>query len=49
MSPRGGRAQQRLADEEPRAPHVVSDRNLRTGQNPASSAALAVGLLKALA
>jgi len=34
---------------EPWAPHVVVDRNLVTGQNPASSAPLAVELLKKLA
>ncbi|TDQ54245.1 type 1 glutamine amidotransferase domain-containing protein [Actinorugispora endophytica] len=34
---------------EPWAPHVVVDRNLVTGQNPASSAPLAAELLKALA
>ncbi|SDK01079.1 Putative intracellular protease/amidase [Nonomuraea maritima] len=34
---------------EPWAPYVVADRNLYTGQNPASSAALAAELLKALA
>ncbi|WP_406264391.1 type 1 glutamine amidotransferase domain-containing protein [Streptomyces sp. NBC_00191] len=33
---------------EPWAPHVVTDRNLITGQNPSSSAPLAVELLKAL-
>jgi putative intracellular protease/amidase len=33
---------------QPWAPHVVSDRNLITGQNPASSAPLAAELLKAL-
>lgn len=33
---------------EPWAPYVVADRNLFTGQNPASSAALAADLLKAL-
>lgn len=32
----------------PWAPHVVTDRNLITGQNPASSASLAAELLKAL-
>ncbi|MFD5328873.1 type 1 glutamine amidotransferase domain-containing protein [Streptomyces sp. NPDC127092] len=34
---------------EPWAPHVVVDRNLVTGQNPASSAPLAAELLKKLA
>ncbi|GAB2724507.1 type 1 glutamine amidotransferase domain-containing protein [Kitasatospora kifunensis] len=34
---------------EPWAPHVVVDRNLITGQNPASSAPLAAELLKKLA
>ncbi|MFC9243808.1 type 1 glutamine amidotransferase domain-containing protein [Streptomyces sp. NPDC057136] len=34
---------------EPWAPHVVVDRNLVTGQNPSSSAPLAVELLKKLA
>ncbi|MER7520672.1 type 1 glutamine amidotransferase domain-containing protein [Streptomyces sp. NPDC126499] len=34
---------------EPWAPHVVVDRNLVTGQNPASSAPLATELLKKLA
>jgi len=34
---------------EPWAPHVIVDRNLVTGQNPASSAPLAVELLKKLA
>ncbi|MGW4891975.1 type 1 glutamine amidotransferase domain-containing protein [Kitasatospora sp. NPDC004240] len=34
---------------EPWAPHVVTDRNLITGQNPASSAPLAAELLAALA
>ncbi|MEU6530650.1 type 1 glutamine amidotransferase domain-containing protein [Streptomyces sp. NPDC046928] len=33
---------------EPWAPHVVTDRNLVTGQNPASSAPLAAELLKRL-
>ncbi|MCA2206803.1 type 1 glutamine amidotransferase domain-containing protein [Nocardia rosealba] len=33
---------------EPWAPHVVTDRNLFTGQNPASSAPLAAAVLKAL-
>jgi putative intracellular protease/amidase len=33
---------------QPWAPHVVTDRNLITGQNPASSAPLAAELLKAL-
>ncbi|HET6354501.1 type 1 glutamine amidotransferase domain-containing protein [Streptomyces sp.] len=33
---------------EPWAPHVVTDRNLITGQNPSSSAPLAVELLKAV-
>ncbi|MET7617348.1 type 1 glutamine amidotransferase domain-containing protein [Streptomyces sp. NPDC005408] len=33
---------------EPWAPHVVTDRNLTTGQNPSSSAPLAVEILKAL-
>ena len=33
---------------EPWAPHVVTDRNLVTGQNPASSAPLAEELLKRL-
>ncbi|MBN9738070.1 type 1 glutamine amidotransferase domain-containing protein [Pseudonocardia alni] len=33
---------------EPWAPHIVVDRNLYTGQNPASSAPLAEELLKAL-
>lgn len=33
---------------EPWAPHVIVDRNLVTGQNPASSAPLAVELLKKL-
>ncbi|NAS20251.1 type 1 glutamine amidotransferase domain-containing protein [Herbidospora sp. NEAU-GS84] len=33
---------------EPYAPHVVVDRNLHTGQNPASSAPLAAEFLKAL-
>jgi len=33
---------------EPWAPHIVVDRNLVTGQNPASSAPLAVELLKTL-
>jgi putative intracellular protease/amidase len=33
---------------EPWAPHVEVDRNLHTGQNPASSAPLATELLKAL-
>lgn len=35
-------------ESEPWAPHVVTDRNLITGQNPSSSAPLAVELLKAL-
>ncbi|MEU9984570.1 type 1 glutamine amidotransferase domain-containing protein [Streptomyces sp. NPDC050856] len=35
-------------EAEPWAPHVVVDRNLVTGQNPASSAPLAAELLKAL-
>ncbi|MFF0431453.1 type 1 glutamine amidotransferase domain-containing protein [Streptomyces sp. NPDC004327] len=34
---------------EPWAPHVVTDRNLVTGQNPASSAPLAAALLEKLA
>ncbi|KAF0845383.1 type 1 glutamine amidotransferase domain-containing protein [Nocardia caishijiensis] len=34
---------------QPWAPHVVTDRNLFTGQNPASSAPLAAAVLKALA
>ncbi|MEU8677629.1 type 1 glutamine amidotransferase domain-containing protein [Streptomyces sp. NPDC048560] len=34
---------------EPWAPHVIVDRNLVTGQNPSSSAPLAVELLKKLA
>ncbi|MEU3562186.1 type 1 glutamine amidotransferase domain-containing protein [Kitasatospora sp. NPDC006786] len=34
---------------EPWAPHAVVDRNLVTGQNPASSALVAAGLLKLLA
>ncbi|PKV84349.1 type 1 glutamine amidotransferase domain-containing protein [Streptomyces sp. TLI_146] len=34
---------------EPWAPHVVTDRNLVTGQNPASAAPLAAELLKRLA
>jgi putative intracellular protease/amidase len=34
---------------EPWAPHVIVDRNLVTGQNPASSAPLAAELLKKLA
>ncbi|MFI1171810.1 type 1 glutamine amidotransferase domain-containing protein [Streptomyces melanogenes] len=34
---------------EPWAPHVVADRNLVTGQNPASAAPLAAELLKRLA
>ncbi|MDX6363824.1 MAG: hypothetical protein QOC85_2834 [Streptomyces sp.] len=36
-------------ESEPWAPHVVVDRNLVTGQNPASSAPLAAELLKKLA
>ncbi|MFG2894053.1 type 1 glutamine amidotransferase domain-containing protein [Streptomyces sp. NPDC048248] len=36
-------------ESEPWAPHVVSDRNLVTGQNPSSSAPLATELLKKLA
>ncbi|WP_327144154.1 type 1 glutamine amidotransferase domain-containing protein [Nocardia sp. NBC_01327] len=36
------------SEGEPWAPHVVVDRNLYTGQNPASSAPLAAELLKAL-
>ncbi|MFI7613496.1 type 1 glutamine amidotransferase domain-containing protein [Nonomuraea terrae] len=38
----------RYSAGEPWAPHVVTDRTLHTGQNPASSAALAAELLKAL-
>ncbi|TKK78852.1 type 1 glutamine amidotransferase domain-containing protein [Herbidospora galbida] len=38
----------RFSAGEPWAPHVVVDRNLHTGQNPASSARLAAELLKAL-
>lgn len=34
---------------EPWAPHVVVDRNLVTGQNPASAAPLAAELLNKLA
>jgi putative intracellular protease/amidase len=37
-----------VQEGQPWAPHVVSDRNLITGQNPASSAPLAAELLKAL-
>lgn len=37
-----------FAEGEPWAPNVVVDRNLHTGQNPASSAPLAQELLKAL-
>ncbi|MEU4496696.1 type 1 glutamine amidotransferase domain-containing protein [Streptomyces sp. NBC_00210] len=33
---------------EPWAPHLVTDRNLHTGQNPSSSAPLAADILKAL-
>ncbi|GEB51789.1 MULTISPECIES: type 1 glutamine amidotransferase domain-containing protein [Streptomyces] len=36
----------RFQEKEPWAPHVVTDRTLVTGQNPASSAPLAVELLK---
>ncbi|MEV5612751.1 type 1 glutamine amidotransferase domain-containing protein [Streptomyces sp. NPDC052225] len=39
----------RVKPAEPWAPHVVVDRNLITGQNPASSAPLAAELLKKLA
>ncbi|GAA4557878.1 type 1 glutamine amidotransferase domain-containing protein [Planotetraspora kaengkrachanensis] len=38
----------RFSAGEPWAPHVVVDRNVHTGQNPASSAPLAAELLKAL-
>lgn len=38
-----------FSEGEPWAPNVVADRNLLTGQNPASSAPLAAELLKALA
>ncbi|MER6672276.1 type 1 glutamine amidotransferase domain-containing protein [Streptomyces sp. NPDC000983] len=38
-----------VREGEPWAPHVVVDRNLVTGQNPASSAPLAAELLKKLA
>ncbi len=38
----------RFSAGEPWAPHVVVDRNLHTGQNPASSTQLAAELLKAL-
>ncbi|MFI7027918.1 type 1 glutamine amidotransferase domain-containing protein [Microbispora rosea] len=38
----------RFSAGEPWAPHVVVDRNVHTGQNPASSAALAAELLKTL-
>ncbi|MEV6651607.1 type 1 glutamine amidotransferase domain-containing protein [Streptomyces sp. NPDC051219] len=36
-------------EREPWTPHVVADRNLYTGQNPASSAPLAAELVKVLA
>ncbi|WP_455351716.1 type 1 glutamine amidotransferase domain-containing protein [Streptomyces sp. SYSU K217416] len=35
-------------EREPWTPHVVADRNLYTGQNPASSAALAAEMLRVL-
>ncbi|MEV4293477.1 type 1 glutamine amidotransferase domain-containing protein [Microbispora rosea] len=38
----------RFSAGEPWAPHVVVDRNVHTGQNPASSAPLAAELLKTL-
>ena len=37
-----------FSEGEPWAPHVIVDRNLVTGQNPASSAPLATEMLKAL-
>ncbi|NBM17382.1 type 1 glutamine amidotransferase domain-containing protein [Streptomyces sp. GC420] len=37
-----------FAEGEPWAPNIVTDRNLHTGQNPASSRPLAAGLLKVL-